>query len=296
MSVQRIKRMWGRFWGLLCLFILVACSGNPNPPASTKETPIRIGYVNWAEAVVVSNLWKLILENEGYSVQLVELDVAPLYQGLADGELDLFLDAWLPLYHKNYWEKFSHQLEDLGSWYESPAYTGIAVPAYVEEVNSIADLKTHHEMFAGKIYGIEAGASVMQLIEDEVIPQYDLPFELVASSEAAMLSEVRKAYAQQAPIVFLGWTPHWMFDEWELKYLQDPLKIIPEGEELRILARRGFSEQYPDVAAALQRFTLSDEHLSKIENRIFNQGEDETAVIQDWVERHPEWVNQWLGR
>ena len=86
-----------------------------------------------------------------------------------------------------------------------------------------------------------------------------------------------------------------MFDKWELKYLEDPHKVIPEGEELRILARQGFGEQYPEIADALMRFKLSDEHLGEMENRIFNQQEDELAVVTEWVENHPELVEQWLG-
>jgi hypothetical protein len=32
-----------------------------------------------------------------------------------------------------------------------------------------------------------------------------------------------------------------------------------------------------------------------MENRIFNQQEDELAVVTEWVENHSELVEQWLG-
>jgi len=303
---QRSRLHHGAIGSLILIFsiLFTACSVSapsqvsPNQssnPAAPQGT-IRIGLVDWAEAIVVSNLWKVILEREGYQVELKELDVAPLYKGLAQGDLDLFLDAWLPGFHRNYWEKLGNQLEDLGSWYEGKAYTGLAVPSYMKEVNAIADLEKHKEAFKGEIVGIDAGASVMRLVEEKVIPAYGLSYKLISSSEAAMLSKVRKAYQMQEPIVFLGWNPHWMFTEWDLKYLEDPKKVIPEGEEIRILAHKDFSEQYPEVADALKRFKLSDAELGEMENEIFNKGNDELAVVRRWVEENQALVDQWLGK
>ncbi len=309
MIVNERPRSWFQSVVILSIFLslsilLAACGANTTAqepsnsssnPATVKGT-IRIGLVNWAEDIVVSNLWKVILEKEGYKVELKELDVAPLYQGLAQGDLDLFLDAWLPGFHRNYWEKLGHQLEDLGNWYEGKAYTGLTVPSYVKEVNEIADLEKHKEAFKGEIIGIDAGASVMKQMEEEVIPEYGLSYKLIPSSEAAMLSMVRKAYEKQEPIVFIGWNPHWMFSEWDLKYLEDPKKVIPEGEELRILAHKGFRAQYPEVAAALARFKLSDTQLGEMENEIFNLGKDELDVVTRWVEENQALVDQWLDK
>jgi glycine betaine/proline transport system substrate-binding protein len=81
--------------------LVVGCS-NSQQPSADKGT-INIGYVNWAECVATSNLWKVILEEQGYTVKLTQLDVAPVFVGLSKGDIDFFMDAWLPITHQTYW-------------------------------------------------------------------------------------------------------------------------------------------------------------------------------------------------
>lgn len=99
---------------------------------------LTIGFINWDEDVAVTALWEKLLTDQGYTVETTELDVAPLYQGLADGDLDFFLDAWLPTTHETYMDEFGDQIEDLGAWNESAALF-IAVPSYAD-VDSLDEL------------------------------------------------------------------------------------------------------------------------------------------------------------
>ena len=101
-------------------------------------------------------MWKVILEELDYEVTITEVDVAPMYQGVANGDIDMFLDTWLPLTHGDYWEEYGEQVEDLGAWYDNAVLT-LTVPSYVDEVDSIADLADHADLFGGRIVGIESG-------------------------------------------------------------------------------------------------------------------------------------------
>ena len=308
---MRLKKSW---WMTLVLILslsmmMMGCGGtSPSPseqetkgggngqtnPSGTEE--IKIGMVNWAEDIAVSHLWKVILEEEGYKVSLHQLDAAPLYTGLAKGDLDVFLDAWLPITHQAYWEKYGDQLEDYGIWYGGQADLGLAVPTYVDEVNSIEDLETHKELFKGQITGIDAGAGLMKLIEEKVIPQYGLSLKLVASSEAAMLSALDKAYKNQEPIVISAWRPHWMFTEWDLKYLEDPKGALGEPEEIHTLANKGFAGRNPEVAGWLKNFKMTDEQLGTLESYIFHEGMKEEEAARKWIEENRDVVNGWLGK
>jgi glycine betaine/proline transport system substrate-binding protein len=81
-------------------------SGDVNgETAAVEADPIEIGWVPWDEDIAVTYLWKHILEGEGYEVNLTQLDIAPVYAGLAEGDLDLYLDAWLPITHADYAEE-----------------------------------------------------------------------------------------------------------------------------------------------------------------------------------------------
>ena len=113
---------WRRFVvvaliAIVSLTLVVGCSSDggkqpapaengqeQNDQSSKNKGIIKIGMVNWAECVANSNLWKVILEDLGYQVKLTQLDAAPLYLGLEKGDLDIFLDAWLPITHETYWE------------------------------------------------------------------------------------------------------------------------------------------------------------------------------------------------
>ena len=61
----------------------------------------------------------------------------------------------------------------------------------------------------------------MPVIENDVIPAYNLDIELVTSSTAGMLAELQKKASAEEPIVFTGWSPHWM-NNIDIVYLEDP--------------------------------------------------------------------------
>ena len=85
---------------------------------------------------------KLIKEKLGQDVELVQTDVAPLYQGVSRGDIDAMMMAWLPATHADYFAKVKDKVETLGTVYDG-AKLGWVVPAYVPEaeISSIEDLK-----------------------------------------------------------------------------------------------------------------------------------------------------------
>src|SRR5690554_6656470 len=178
---------------MISLTLVVGCNNSSNNgeqqeqnnegnKATESKGNIDIGMVNWAECVAVSNLWKVILEDQGYQVKLTQLDAAPLYLGLDKGDLDVFLDAWLPITHETYWEKYQDNLEDYGVWYEEEAKIGITVPQYVT-IDSLEELVANKDKFGGQIIGIDPGAGIMKASE-RANEDYDLGFKIVQGSEA----------------------------------------------------------------------------------------------------------------
>ncbi|EUJ21889.1 glycine betaine/L-proline ABC transporter substrate-binding protein [Listeria aquatica FSL S10-1188] len=72
------------------------------------------------------------------------------------------------------------------------------------------------------ITGIDAGAGIM-LSTQNAIKDYkldDYNWQLQTSSTAAMTSTLEKAIKDKRPIVVTGWTPHWMFTKFDLKFLK----------------------------------------------------------------------------
>lgn len=272
----------------------VGCASTPTTTGGDSDKSkgtIKIGYVNWAECVAASNLWKVILEEQGYTVELTQLDVAPLYVGLAKGDLDLFLDGWLPITHAAYWEEYKDRLEDYGIWYEEPAKIGLVVPDYVT-IASIEQLQFEADKFNSKIIGIDPGAGIMKAAV-RANDSYGLGFEVVQGSEAAMMAALDKAYKNNQWIAITGWSPHWMFAKYELKYLEDPKQEFGEAEEIHTLANKDFSSKQPAIAAMLKKFRMNDAQIGGLEVLI-NDGMAPVDAARKWMAENKDVVDGWI--
>jgi glycine betaine/proline transport system substrate-binding protein len=266
-------------------------SGSTPPEA---ERALDVAWFPWEEDVAVTYLWKNVLERRGYKMNLKQMDVGPVYTGLASGDLDLNFDAWLPHAQKNYWEKNKDNLTDLGTWYE-PTSLEIAVPSYVKDVKSLADLKGKADLFDGKIIGIEPGTGEMQLAKNEVLPAYGLEdeYEVVDGSTPAMLAELKRAYAKKEPIAVTLWSPHWAYSDYELTKLKDPEKAFGEGNTIRTISSKKFPEQYPQLTEWIKGFHMSEDELGTLEAEIKDRGQGhEEEAVAAWLEEHPDMVDR----
>jgi glycine betaine/proline transport system substrate-binding protein len=258
-----------------------------------NDKSLTIGYIDWDEDVAVSNLAKILLEEDlGYDVELQLVDVGPLFNGVADGDIDAFLDVWLPKTHQTYWEQYQDQVVDLGQWYEGTASLGLGVPDYVE-TQSIDELNDDRDQFGGQIIGIEPGSGIMKIVEENAIPGYGLNYELVSSGTPAMLSELEQALDSEEPIVFTAWKPHWMFTAYDIRYLDDPKGEMGGSEQLSAIAREGLEEDSPDAFQLLDNITLSEEQLGDLELAIRDAGDPEQGA-RDWLEQNREVADSWL--
>lgn len=278
---------------VLILSFTAGCSTTTPPAgeAAKDKGTVKIGYVNWAECIAVSNLWKVMLEDQGYTVELTQLDVAPLFVGLNKGDIDVFMDSWLPITHETYWTEYKDNLEDYGIWYKEPAKIGLVVPKYVT-VDSIDQMKDEAAKFDSKIIGIDPGAGIMKAA-DRANTSYGLDFEVVQGSEPAMMVALDKAYAKNEWVAITGWSPHWMFAKYDLKYLDDPKKEFGEAEEIHTLANKEFSTKQPEVAAMLKKFAMTDSQIGSLEGLI-NEGMEPLAAAKKWTADNKETVEGWI--
>ncbi len=178
---------------LLALFLLVViaitagCGGG-----SPKDSTLTLGDIGWDESVAVSNLTKVLLEEEvGYEeVELRgDIDVDLLFEGVGEGDLDAFQDVWLPN-HRDYLDEIRDDVEQLDPWYDGTTEFGIAVPSYIG-ITSIPEL---NDTDADYILGIESGVVIMESKSERVVPTYDLEQKIVEASTQGMLAEVETRY------------------------------------------------------------------------------------------------------
>ncbi|MET8076015.1 ABC transporter permease/substrate binding protein [Streptomyces sp. NPDC005303] len=262
--------------------------------AAETKRPVNVAWFPWDEDIAVTYLWKNVLEKRGYRLNLKQMDVGPVYTGLASGDLDLNFDAWLPYAQKNYWDQSKDSLADLGTWYR-PTSLEVAVPSYVKGVKSYEDLKGKASLFDGKIIGIEPGTGEMNLLKTKVLPGYglDKEYEVVDGSTPAMLAELKRAYARKQPVAVVLWSPHWAYSQYDLTKLTDDKKLFGEGNTIRTISNEKFPGQYPQLTKWIKGFHMSEDELGTLESEInkYGQGHEERAVAA-WLKEHPEMVGR----
>ncbi|MBN1194239.1 MAG: glycine betaine ABC transporter substrate-binding protein [Methanomicrobiaceae archaeon] len=287
-----IKKLCSAVFFCLVVFGLLCVAGcTESAPAETSKGTVTIGYVLWDSEIASTNVLKQVFEKAGYTVELSAVDAGPLYQAVADGNIDCTVSAWLPATQANYWEQYGDDLVLVRKNLEG-AKIGLVVPTYVT-IDSIDELNTVADKFDGKITGIEPGAGIMANTE-EAITAYGLNFELVASSSAGMSAELSKAVDDESWIVVTGWTPHWMFARFDLKYLDDPKAVFGGEEYIGTLARKGLESDKPGVYDILTRFAWTAADMESVMLEIENGVSDEEAA-QAWIDSHEETVTAWIG-
>ncbi len=256
---------------------------------------LTLGYIDWDENVAVSTLTKVLLEEKlGYEVELQRSDEAVLrqvYKGVAEGDLDAFQDVWIPN-QKAYLSEVEDEVEHLDPWFEGKTEQGIAVPYYMD-VRSLAKLD---HAGTDMLNGIEPGSAVMPQLEDKVIPGYNLDMKLVESSTSAMLSELDKAYKMREPIVFFGWSPHWMNTRYDIRYLKDPRDLqgrFNDSAEISAVVKENLSEDDPVAYELIKSISLSKEQINQMETDINDAGDPE-AGVKTWLEDNPSVVQPWI--
>src|SRR5215218_8257392 len=130
---------------VLGVLALTGCGG------PTHDEVLLLANIGWDENVAVSNLTKVLLEDE-LDYQSVEIrtaeDLDSTYRAVASGELDAFQDVWLPN-QEALLEQVAEGVEHLDPWFLGETKQGMAVPAYMD-VRNIEELNgTDAELILG---------------------------------------------------------------------------------------------------------------------------------------------------
>jgi glycine betaine/proline transport system substrate-binding protein len=269
----------------------------PTAYAQDEDEPkdfVTLVYVEWASEVASTYLIKAVLEELGYEVDVLSVTAAFMWQAVASGDADGLVAAWLPSTHAHYFGAVKDEIDDLGPNLKGTKI-GLIVPTYVT-INSITELNANAEKFNKKLIGIDPGAGLMSKTE-LAIEKYNLSnFKLLEGSGATMTAALADAIRENRWIVVTGWTPHWKFDRWELKYLEDPQKIYGSEEEIHTIVRQGLKEDMPEVYRVLDNFFWTPDQMQQVMR--WNQKDDNTPEenAARWIKENREIVDQWIAK
>ena len=286
--------------GAVGLLALTGCaSAEESVGGGNKDKKhLTIAVFNgWDEGVAASELWKAVLDEKGYNVELEYADVAPVYSGLSTGDYDLNLDVWMPETHASYVKEYGDDIVDLGAWNEESRLT-IAVNEDAP-IDSLDELAKNADKFGNRIVGIEPGAGLTAATTDRVIPAYGLEkMEYLTSSTAAMLTELTAATKAGENIVVTLWEPHWAYGSLPIKTLEDPEGTLKNVESIHAYGKKDVAKDFPQATKWIKGFDMDLEKLYSLEKAMFvdYDGQDYAPIVKKWIGENQEYVDSMTAK
>jgi len=275
---------------VVAILVLAGCGGGGGTSSSSGGT-LTLGELSgWPEDAAVDGVTKVVLEEDlGYDEVKIELlDVGLLFEGVAGGDLDAYQDVWLPN-HKKLLADVKDDVEHLDPWYTGRTTFGLAVPDYMSDVKSIADL---NQSGAKEIIGIEPGAVISEQVPKHVIPEYNLKLEYKPSSTAAMLAEVERLYKDKEPFVFPPWCPSTHCNAYDYHYLKDPKNALgnldygPQSDtsaSISSIVNEDLPDDEPVAYAFMSNLRLNEDELVSLEKEIVAADDNAVKGVQAWL-------------
>ncbi|MFW5734088.1 MAG: ABC transporter substrate-binding protein [Oceanidesulfovibrio sp.] len=269
--------------------------------AENKE--VRFVYVGWTGVTIKTEIAQTILDCLGYETEANLVSVPIAYEAMALNEADVFLGNWMPSM-KSVADPFFEEgtVENLVANMPGAKYT-LAVPAYAYEggLTHFEDIAKYGDKLDWKIYGIEEGNDGNLIIQSMIDQDmYGLgKFELVPSSEPAMLMQVQSYAKEKKWIVFLGWAPHSMNERIDMKYLKGSTPETFGGDDgtatVYTNIRAGFAEEAPNVAKLLRNLKFPVAMMNQIMLTLHqNQEMKPKEAGLAWLKDNPDMYTGWL--
>ncbi|TLX60795.1 choline ABC transporter substrate-binding protein [Stutzerimonas nosocomialis] len=259
---------------------------------------VTLGDPGWSDIAVTNGIARFVLEGLGYKVQSSTLAVPIIFAGLQKGQVDVFLGNWMPAQQSHYDKLVAGgEIDEVAENLSGTEYT-LAVPAYAYEagVTTFADLDAHADRFNHTIYGIGAGSPANESIKEMIAAdEFGLgDWKLVESSEQAMLVQVGRAVRRDQFVVFLGWTPHPMNVQFDMRYLKGGEKYFGESGSVNTLTRKDYVAQCPNVGALLKNLTFTQDMENTIMQQVDSKQASTEGAVKAWLQANPQVLDGWL--
>jgi glycine betaine/proline transport system substrate-binding protein len=257
--------------------------------------------VGWTDITATTAATSLVLEALGYETETKVLSVPVTYEGLASGDIDVFLGNWMPTMESNIAPyRDAKTVDTVRANLEGAKYT-LATNAKGAElgIKDFADIAPHAADLDGKIYGIEAGNDgnklILDMIDQDAFGMKSM--ELVESSEQGMLAQVARSDNEGKAIIFLGWEPHPMNANFDMTYLtggDDYFGPDLGGATVYTNTRAGLVSECANTGKLLSNLSFSLAMENEIMGAILNDGADPRDAAKAWLSVHTDVIGPWL--
>lgn len=289
-----IKKMLATGLGLATMALSVSANAN-------DCKTVRFSDVGWTDITATTAITSEVVKGLGYSPKTQMLSVPVTYTSLASGDIDIFLGNWMPTMEGDIAKyREAGTVETIRANLKGAKYTlAVNKAAYDGGLKSFADIAKFKDDLNGRIYGIEPGNDGNRLIQTMIDKDaFALKgFKLMESSEAGMLSEVKRAERRNKWVVFLGWEPHPMNSNFDIAYLKggdDWFGPNLGGATIYTNTRQNYAKQCPNMGKLLSNLEFSLKMENEVMAAILDDGKKPAQAATEWLKANQQVLDDWL--
>jgi len=270
-------------------------------PAYSNCSEVAFADVGWTAETATTAMSGMILEALGYEVDIKVVSVPVTYASMSNGDIDAFLGNWMPSMAADI-EPFvaDGTVEVLRPVVEGAKYTLATNAAGAAlGISDFSDIAQHAEALESSIIGIEPGNDGNRLILDMISTNaFGLGgFDLKESSEQGMLAQVARSDAKNEPVIFLGWAPHPMNNNFKMTYLTGGDDYFGPDFGAAVVysnVRAGYIEECPNVGKFLSNLSFSVDMENILMAAILDDGAKPEVAARDWLSSNTIILDTWL--
>jgi glycine betaine/proline transport system substrate-binding protein len=281
---------------------LLALTGHVEAATEKQCETVRIGVVDWTDLHVVNGIAQSLLEKLGYRVELSMQPATPeVFNQMKQRNIDVFMGYWTPAMVEVAAPYYGQQeVSTLTANLDEALWT-LAVPEYVynQGVRDFADIARFHDKFGGRIYGLEKGSSGNEAIHDMInADAFGLKdFDLIETSERLMMAQVNGRVRKGEWIVFMGWKPHPMNQQFAIRYLSGGDDYFgPDYGKATVNTsiRKGLEQECPNLAQFFSNLKFKAALEEEIMQKTSNEFVPMDRAVRMWMHSNPGQVSAWL--
>ncbi len=284
---------------LLKAAIAGAALGGVSLPA--RADVVRVGHVGLSFYEVTAHVIRWFLEKQGWNVALDSGSHSNMFPKVAKGEVDLFVAAWLPYAHADYWQEYGKDLVKVSTLFED-AQLYWAVPDYIpaSQVGSVQDL-TKPEVAARMVKTIRGTLpdSGLMIGSQKIFQHYDLKgagYDLVPGPSKEWLANFNARIEAKEWFVMPLWRPQYLNRQHKLRVLQEPKAFLGGPNSAYLVASQDFwSRLDKRKKAMLARMELSLRSVTLMDYWVNVEGMTPSAAARQWIGTNPDTVGFWMA-
>lgn len=305
---------------------LVAAAGE----TVDKPTAV-IGVPGWPSAQVSAHVIGTILEDRlGFAVSYKDGSVGDLFEMLADGEIDIIPEIWLPN-HRDYVRRYGETERVLEVASRGiPAQQGLCTTRHAAEtygIRSVFDLLKPEVAAAldsnadqrGEIW---IGSPDWESTRIEKVRAasygYVETMQLLEADERTAMAALDVAVAVERPYVFYCYEPHHMFELHDIVMLEEPAydptkwNVRPGDEAdwlenseagsawgltfIHVGYNSEFGQMHPAIVTMIDNMDLEADTISEMTYAVGVERQDPDAFAATWIAENDARVSDWLGQ